>query len=237
MPIAGPAYERCGTPFAAATVRRECLGALLLLVASGGCTQTSAPARPVDGPASAPAPVASPAAPVAQVPRPPGSRATHDVSDAFPPPMGADLPTATTAASSADATSTGGEVPILRAVRVGQHDGHDRLVFEFDGDGLPAWRVEYVDRPITDCGAGQAVPVAGDAWLQVRFSGAHAHTSAGQPTSGPRQRMVNQPVLRELERTCDFEAEVAWVAGLARPTAYRPRVLREPARLVIDIAH
>ena len=232
MPIAGRTYARCGTPFAA-TLRRECLGALLLLGAGGGCTQPSAPVASTDAPASAPAAVA-PAATVTEAPHTPPS---DDVSDAFPPPMGADLPTATTAASSAEATSTGSEVPVLRAVRVGQHDGHDRLVFEFDGDGLPAWRVEYVDRPVTDCGAGQAVAVAGEAWLQVRFSGAHAHTPAGQPTSGPRQRLVDQPVLRELERTCDFEAEVAWVAGLARATAYRPRVLREPARLVIDIAH
>ena len=43
--------------------------------------------------------------------------------------------------------------------------------------------------------------------------------------------------VREIVRTCDFEAEVTWVVGLADAQAYRPRVLEDPARLVIDIAH
>src|SRR5690606_21918667 len=124
-----------------------------------------------------------------------------------------------------------------RAVRVGRHDGYDRIVFEFDSDGLPQWSVAYLDEAPADCGSGDAVPLAGDATLQVRFSGAHAHTEAGEPTSGPRRRSVGAPALRELVRTCDFEAEVTWVAGLAARSDYRPRVLDDPARLAIDIAH
>lgn len=147
------------------------------------------------------------------------------------------MPAPTLAASSSDVTNTSSEVPILRAVRVGEHEGLDRLVFEFDGQGLPAWRVEYVDGPVTDCGAGNTVPVAGEAKLQIRFSGAHAHTPEGRPTSGPARRAANQPNLSEIVRICDFEAEVTWVAGLAQPTPYTPRVLSNPSRLVIDIAH
>lgn len=147
------------------------------------------------------------------------------------------MPIPTVGASSAGVTSTAAEPPILRAVRVGTHPGLDRLVFEFDGAGLPAWQVEYVDRPVRDCGSGDPVQVAGDAWLQVRFNGAHAHTPEGASTSGPRRREVGLTVLRELVRTCDFEAEVTWVAGLARPNPYTARVLAGPSRLVIDIAH
>lgn len=158
-----------------------------------------------------------------------------------PPAAGSQVPTPTptptVGPSSAGVTSTGSEPPILRAVRVGEHPGVDRLVFEFDSAGLPAWHVEYVDRPVHDCGSGQPVRVAGDAWLQVRFNGAHAHTPEGVSTSGPRRRGVGLTVLRELVRTCDFEAEVTWVAGLARPNPYTARVLAGPSRLVIDIAH
>jgi hypothetical protein len=128
-------------------------------------------------------------------------------------------------------------LPILRAVRVGEHEGLDRVVFEFDGHGLPAWRVEYVDGPVADCGAGNALPVAGEALLRIRFIGAQAHTQEGRPTSGPARLTANQPNLTELVRTCDFEGEVTWVAGLAHPTPYTPRVLSDPSRLVIDIAH
>ena len=195
----------------------------LMLAALGGCQREGVPDAPAAGTPSSPRPdVPAPA------PRP---------GDAPGPVEAADLPTPTVAASSADATRVADEPPILRAVRIGEHAGHDRVVFEFDGEGLPAWRVEYVDRPVTDCGAGHAVPVAGGAWLQVRFSGAHAHTPAGVPTSGPARRSANHPALRELVRTCDFEAEVTWVAGLASATPYTPRVLSAPARLVIDIAH
>ncbi|MGH8076243.1 MAG: AMIN-like domain-containing (lipo)protein [Lysobacter sp.] len=205
---------------------------VLVLTILGGCrpesasieaTSETAPAPPSDEAVARPEDVASPTPAV--------------VDDGPTPSSGIDLPTPTIAASSADVTSTASEVPILRAVRVGQHVGHDRLVFEFAGEGLPAWRVEYVDQPVTDCGAGNPVTVAGDAWLQIRFSGAHAHTPAGQPTSGSARRKVNQPTLHELVRICDFEAEVTWVAGLSRPTPYTPRALAEPSRLVIDIAH
>ena len=54
-----------------------------------------------------------------------------------PAPVSAPEPTPTTGDSRADATHTLPAVPILRALRVGEQPGADRLVFEFDGDGLP----------------------------------------------------------------------------------------------------
>lgn len=178
-------------------------------------------------------------APQPATPAPVADAATEAVTvdDTLPPALGQDLPTFTTAASSADVASTGPDAPILRAVRIGSHDGFDRIVFELDSDGLPQWHVSYIDPPIIQCGSGNAVPVEGTAWLQVRFNGANAHTVAGEGTSGPMRRAPGLPSLRELVRTCDFEAEVTWVAGVAGEKAYRPRVLEAPARLVIDIAH
>ena len=129
------------------------------------------------------------------------------------------------------------EAPVLVDVRAAEHPGFDRLVFEFASDGLPQWRSQWVEIPVTDCGAGQVVAVGGTAWLQVRFSGAAAHTPEGEATSGPRQRRLRHPVLRDLVRTCDFEGEVTWVAGLAGQHPYRADMLSSPPRLVIDIAH
>jgi hypothetical protein len=125
----------------------------------------------------------------------------------------------------------------LREVRVGQHADADRIVFEFEGNGLPAWKLEYVDQPVRDCGTGDPVPVAGDGWLQVSFTGARAHTEAGEPTSGPRRRKVDQPVVQELVSTCDFEGHVTWVAGVVSPEMFTPQVLSNPSRLVIDVSH
>lgn len=212
--------------------------ALLLSAFGAGCERGVAP--PQAGPAepgqppSATVPASSASDAPSQLPVPdPNAKPAAAV-----PAVGEiDGPAPTVGTSSADATRKGEGTPILRAVRTGQHPGVDRLVFEFDGPGLPAWQVEYVDRPVRDCGSGEPVPVAGEAWLQIQFDGAQAHTDAGAPTSGPRRRTLNQPVLRELVRTCDFEGQVTWVVGVAKPNAYTPRILTTPSRLVIDIAH
>lgn len=160
--------------------------------------------------------------------------------NASPGPRGSatdDVPEYTTAAMHGEATSTGASAPILRAVRTAGHDGFDRVVFEFDSTGLPQWEVSPVAAPIIQCGSGHAMPVQGTAWLQVRFSGAHAHTEAGDGTSGPMRRSPGLSAVRELVRTCDFEAEVTWVAGLAGDDGYRTQALADPARLVVDVAH
>ncbi len=135
-------------------------------------------------------------------------------------------------------TNGGYAIQILKAVRFGNQPGMDRMVFEFNDAGLPEWEVKYVEpSQVVDCGSGEPVSVAGNAWLQITFRGAQAHTEAGEATSGPRRRMLNQIALRELVRTCDFEGEVTWVAGVMRENEYIPRVLAEPSRLVIDVAH
>ena len=124
---------------------------------------------------------------------------------------------------------------LLRDVRTARHEGFDRVVFEFEGNGVPGYHVEYVDRPVRQCGSGEPVPVAGDAWLQVRITPANAHTDAGRPTITERERNLDLPNLKEIELICDFEAEVSWVLGVASPNRYRVLELSNPPRLVVDI--
>lgn len=192
---------------------------------SAATPPTVQPAPPVAVTTAPPAPVAEPApapAPAPETPAAAGARAQ---------------PAATVVASSAAATSRADKPPVLRAVRSARQPGADRVTFEFDTQGLPAWHAEYVDRPVRDCGSGDAVPVAGDAWLQIRFTGAQAHSQQGQPTSGPRRRTLAGANARELVRICDFEGEVTWVVGVARPSGYKTMTLSAPSRLVIDIAN
>lgn len=124
---------------------------------------------------------------------------------------------------------------LLRAVRTASHERFDRVVFEFAGARPPGYRVEYVDRPVRQCGSGEAVPVAGDAWLRVRLTPANAHTEAGEATVTDRDRRLGYTNLKELKILCDFEAEVEWVLGLASPNRYRVLELTNPARLVVDV--
>lgn len=124
---------------------------------------------------------------------------------------------------------------LLRSVRTGGHAGFDRAVWEFAGGEVPGYHIEYVDRPVRMCGSGDPTPLAGDAWLQVRMEPVNAHTDQGKPTVAVRQRTPRLPVLRQLKQTCDFEAQVVWTLGLAKPNRYRVLELKHPARLVVDV--
>lgn len=128
-------------------------------------------------------------------------------------------------------------VATLRAVRTAFHDGYDRVVFEFEGERLPGYHIEYIDRPVRQCASGEVVPLAGDAWLRVRMEPAQAHTEAGEPTIAERALTPGLPNLKELKLTCDFEAQVEWVLGLASPNPYRVLELSGPPRLVVDVRH
>lgn len=174
-----------------------------------------------------PAPQQPPAQPPAQAPaEPPAQAPAAQPADA--PPAGREWTAGTTAGR--------GSYGLLRSVRTARNQGFDRVVFEFQG-AVPAHRVGYVDRPVRQCGSGNATRVAGDAWLRVRFTPAQAHTDAGKPTITQRERALSLPVLRELEMTCDFEGEVTWVVGVASPNRYRVLTLSGPSRLVVDVMH
>ncbi|HXG67471.1 MAG TPA: hypothetical protein VNO70_20370 [Blastocatellia bacterium] len=126
---------------------------------------------------------------------------------------------------------------VLRDVRIASHGRFDRVVFEFAGDTVPGYHVEYIDRPVRACGSGNVVPVAGDGWLRVRLTPAQAHTEQGEATVKDRERRPQLSVLKEVKLICDFEADVEWVLGLSSPNRYRVLELASPPRLVIDIKH
>ncbi len=131
------------------------------------------------------------------------------------------------------------ESAIAAHVRSARHEGFDRVVFEFLGDQLPTYKIEYIDRPVRACGSGNVVPFVGDGWLSVRFTGAQAHSPEGDATipAKDRTQSPNLPIVKDLKMICDFEGEVEWVMGVASPNKYRLLELKDPMRLVIDIRH
>ncbi len=124
----------------------------------------------------------------------------------------------------------------LREVRTARNEGFDRLVLQFDGDQVPGYHIEYIDKPAIKCGSGDPAEIAGEAWLQVRVQPAQAHEGA-QVTVAERERKPALPLLQELELTCDFEGEVTWVLGVKHPNKYRVMELKAPTRLVVDVQH
>jgi hypothetical protein len=128
-------------------------------------------------------------------------------------------------------------VALLKDVRAARHRGFDRVVLEFSGSGLPGYHVEYIDEPVRRCGSGDTTNIRGDGWLEVRMAPAAAHDAAGHATIADRERLLDLPIVREVELTCDFEAVVTWVLGTASPNRYRVLELNDPARLVVDVRH
>ncbi len=131
--------------------------------------------------------------------------------------------------------------PVLRHVETSAGaspgGGYDRVVFEFAGDSVPGYRVEYTTKPVQRCGSGDPITVAGAGRLIVRFEPAQAHDEHGSLTPTERHRVPGLPAVRELILICDFEGQVAWVLGIAAPSAYRVAELTGPARLVLDVRH
>jgi hypothetical protein len=139
-----------------------------------------------------------------------------------------------------DFPTAGTEVALLTDVRTGRHDGFERIVFEFDGDAAPSYRLGYVDPPIRQAGSGNVVEVAGAAYLQVQLQPA-----SGVDLSGPEYRetylgpdrleLAAQGPARELVLTGDYEANMGWVLGTERRAPFAMAFLKDPLRLVVDV--
>lgn len=194
------------------TARR--FGSLALVLALAAC-------------ASDPAPDSSPAAPAP--PSPPPAETESLAPDTL------DVWTIETTRLEATADAP----VIVRDARLAAHTnegGFDRLVFEFDG-GHPAVHVEYVDKPVRACGSGDQLFPEGDSYLQIRLSGAQAHTDAGEATIPHQRETHTLSTVVETVPTCDFEGEVTWVLGVRSPEPYRVIRLDAPARLAVDVRH
>lgn len=131
----------------------------------------------------------------------------------------------------------GMKAALLKEVRTGTHESFDRVVFEFQTNDVPGYRVAYVDKPILNCAAGDRVPITGEGFLLIKIQPANAHSEAGVPTIGNLHQTPGLPLIKEMKLICDFEADVEWVLGLAAANNYRVFELKSPARLVVDIAH
>jgi len=126
-------------------------------------------------------------------------------------------------------------IGVLYGVRTARHDEYERIVLDFGADTLPGYKIEYVDRPVRQCGSGEVVPLEGDAWLMIALEPSHAHDDNGAPTIQNRDRKLNYPTLKRIKLICDFEAHVDWVAAVAFPAKYKVLELANPTRLVIDL--
>lgn len=122
-------------------------------------------------------------------------------------------------------------------VRVGTHDGYDRVVFEF-ASGIPDAVIEGVLPPLYADPSGLEVDVAGTAFLKVSMHGASKMSPEGGVTyDGSTNFEPGFDRLAQLIEGGDFEAVSTWYLGLDGAGCFRVLTLVDPSRLVIDIEH
>jgi hypothetical protein len=155
-----------------------------------------------------------------------------------------DAPTAAPETTDASAfgpagTAQGGEpsgdalLPV--DVRVGDHEGFDRVVVQLAGEGVPGWQVEYVDEAVED-GRGERVDVDGEAILSVHVSGTR-YPEEGEAHYVPDGPLPGLDAVEEVHYLGTFEGLTQLFIGIDDgPADYRVLTLTDPARLVIDIA-
>lgn len=158
-----------------------------------------------------------------------------------PPPTSAPPPTVPAGYSLDGRTSPtfpnlGGDLGGIGRVRVGHHEGYDRVVWEFPGSGRPTYQVHYVDTPLGD-GSGDPVPVRGDAFVEVLI------TTVGVPAAGtprppdaPASALAGTVIAEAMAIYGGFEGygqAFIGVRGEQRPL--RVTTLTNPTRLVVDV--
>lgn len=128
----------------------------------------------------------------------------------------------------------------VRAAASPDQAGGSRVVFEFDSV-VPGYRIDYVQRPVTEDGSGDEVAVTGAALLEVRFENAAGARLEGEKViltyTGPdRVKAGDGGAVIEVVDAGDFEGLVTWVVGLRqRVPALSVSTLTGPSRLVIDV--
>ena len=122
-------------------------------------------------------------------------------------------------------------------LRVGRHDGFDRVVYELGGTGTPGWRVEYVPEAIDD-GSGNVFEIAGDGTLQVMISGSGYPTDTGVPEySGPNPlRVAETDEVEEVALRGVFEGYTQSFIGTDdSDNPFRVYALTNPTRVVVEV--
>ncbi|ANH37014.1 hypothetical protein I601_0562 [Nocardioides dokdonensis FR1436] len=125
---------------------------------------------------------------------------------------------------------------VLVDVRVGEHEGYDRVVLEFSGSGTPGWAVGYVDEAVLD-GSGEGVTLDGSAVLDIYASGTTYPADDGESYDGPRQFAPGDGgEVEDVHVGGTFEGYTQVLVGIDDdPAPFRVFALTGPPRLVVDV--
>lgn len=118
-------------------------------------------------------------------------------------------------------------------VRIGEHPGFTRVVFEFDGSGEPWYTVGYT-AGISGGGSGEPCLVAGSALIAVEVQPGSAFW-VEQTYFGPLEINPSFGSVVEVKYCEVFEAALQYGIGVEGMKGFDVFTLQSPQRLVIDI--
>lgn len=123
-------------------------------------------------------------------------------------------------------------------IRIGRHDGFDRVVLEVDGRGIPGWDTRYVDQA-REQGSGFLVELAGDGVLEITLTGVGYPFDTGvEEYSGPRRlASADTEVVTEVVWDSTYEGSSVAFVGTDSTMPFRVYSLDDPVRVVLEVAH
>jgi hypothetical protein len=127
---------------------------------------------------------------------------------------------------------------VTQDIRVGTHDGYDRIVFEYDG-GTPSLELDVAQPPYVRDPSGLPLTVAGSPVYRITLTGATKYDmeSGEQPYQGPTDFEPGFAQIVQFVEFGDFEATHNWYLGVNGGECVRVFQLADPSRIVIDVQH
>lgn len=131
-----------------------------------------------------------------------------------------------------------GDPVVLTDVRLGAHDGFDRIVFEFAGAGQAGYEIGY-DPSATAQGSGEPVDVPGVTALGITLTNLLLPPDA-PPGVEPwdqqdRLAIADAQVVEALITDTLFEGRYAFYAGVTDRPPFAVERFDDPQRLVVDV--
>ena len=125
-------------------------------------------------------------------------------------------------------------------VRVGTHEGFDRVTVDIEGDGEVGWFASWTDEPILD-GSGEVADVEGEAYLTLATRGMALPDDRPEGVTAWDGETVTAPdgapVLVEAVEGVLFEGQHQVFIGASEEVPFRIERLEDPQRIVIDLVH
>ena len=139
-----------------------------------------------------------------------------------------------TAPDTAEAVSPEGLT--VTGVRIGAHEGHDRVVLDVSGQGTPGWDVRYADAATAE-GTGDPIDLAGPAYLRVVLTGtSYPYESGAEEQARGAVSASGTTAVSGVFYDGTFEGQSLVYVGTQAEQPFRVYALSNPTRVVIEVA-